>query len=95
MSDTVTAHISVRAVIEGQVQGVWYRSWTQQQAGRLGLAGWVKNCADGSVEAVFSGPGADVDAMLAACLKGPPMASVKRISATETEAPIDAGFHTR
>ncbi len=67
---------AVRVRITGRVQGVWYRGWTVQQASRLGLSGWVRNRADGSVEAVFAGPAAAVEAMVAACRTGPPAAGV-------------------
>ena len=44
------------SAIEGRVQGVWYRGWAVQEAIRRGLAGWVRNRSDGSVEALFAGP---------------------------------------
>ena len=43
--------------IRGKVQGVWYRSWTVEQAAQRGLRGWVRNRQDGSVEAMFAGEG--------------------------------------
>lgn len=58
-----TAHVR----IEGRVQGVGYRRWTQRTAREFGLRGWVRNRRDGSVEAVFQGPDAIVAAMIAAC----------------------------
>lgn len=83
---------SVEAVISGRVQGVSYRAWTEREAQSRGLAGHVRNRDDGAVEAVFSGPEAAVDAMLAACRQGPPSARVTNIAATvRTEAP-PAGF---
>lgn len=76
---------TVRAIIRGRVQGVSFRYWARSEADRLRLRGWICNRADGSVEAVFSGEAAEVDAMLEACLTGPPAARVRHI---ETE-PVD------
>ena len=58
---------SVQVRIAGRVQGVSFRVWTERRANALGLSGWVRNLANGDVEAVFSGPAEAVDAMLAAC----------------------------
>ena len=66
----------IRAVIKGKVQGVFFRMETQQAARRIGVAGWVRNRRDGSVEALIAGDAEKVDAMLAWCRKGPPMALV-------------------
>ena len=54
-------------IISGRVQGVWFRGWTKQQASSLGLTGWVRNRRDGTVEAIFQGDAADIDAMVKAC----------------------------
>ena len=72
--------------IEGRVQGVWYRGWTVQQAQLRGLTGWVRNRADGSVEALFCGSETVVAEMIEACRRGPPAASVTAI--TSQEAPM-------
>lgn len=69
----------VRVTITGRVQGVGYRAWVEREANRRGLAGWVRNRRDGSVEAVFSGDAAAADAMVAACRHGPPMALVAEV----------------
>jgi acylphosphatase len=83
---------AIRVRIYGRVQGVWFRAWTVREAADRGLSGWVRNRADGSVEAVFAGPAADVQAMIAACRHGPPAARVDRIEqATETAA-VGPGF---
>jgi acylphosphatase len=72
--DSPPAAIQVR--IYGRVQGVWFRVWTVTEATDLGLTGWVRNCADGSVEALFVGLPADVEMMIAKCHEGPPSARV-------------------
>ncbi|MBM3950368.1 MAG: acylphosphatase [Rhodospirillales bacterium] len=87
--------LSVRVVITGRVQGVWFRAWTVEQAGRLGLAGWVRNRAGGAVEAVFSGPRAKVDEMIAACRRGPPAARVEDVAVEPCDPPGGAGFIQR
>lgn len=80
------------ARIEGRVQGVWYRAWTVREASRLGLRGWVRNRQDGTVEAVFCGPPEVVDAMVAACHKGPPAAMVTNIRLKTGDDPGGSGF---
>ena len=87
------AEKTLRVVIEGRVQGVWFRGWTVEQAHRLGIRGWVRNRRDGKVEALFSGSVADVDEMISACRGGPPMADVVRITDHPAEAPDGEGFH--
>lgn len=84
---------SVRAVISGRVQGVCYRAWTAEQAARLGLAGWVRNCTDGTVEALFCGHDTDVDAMVEKCRRGPTLAYVKDIALTPATLVDAPGFH--
>jgi len=74
---------TVTVRIEGRVQGVYYRAWTEQTARRLNLDGWVRNRRDGSVEAVFSGPEAQVDEMLRRCAEGPPDAKVTSVTVTD------------
>ncbi len=70
---------SVHVRISGRVQGVGYRAWTVDEAQRRGLSGWVRNRADGDVEAVFSGPAATVEDMIAACRRGPFSARVDHV----------------
>ena len=72
--------ISVRVIIEGRVQMVWFRGWTIEEAHSRGLRGWVRNRRDGAVEALFTGPGPAVEDMIAACRQGPPAALVTKIS---------------
>ena len=79
----------VRVRIEGVVQGVGYRFWTERVAGDLGLTGWVRNRRDGSVEALFCGPDGHVCDMLERCKQGPPSArvTVVKILAEDDTAP--------
>lgn len=86
---------SVRVRIYGRVQGVWFRGWTVREASDRGLSGWVRNRADGSVEAVFAGAEADVQDMIASCRRGPPAARVDRIEQAVETAAIEPGFHQR
>ena len=83
---------SVRIVIEGRVQAVWFRAWTTQEAQRRNLRGWVRNRPDGTVEALFSGAVADVEEMIEACRQGPPAAQVVNITEHPAEVPIEPGF---
>jgi acylphosphatase len=68
-----------QVMIRGRVQGVGYRAWVAYTAGGLGLAGWVRNRRDGSVEAVFAGPPDVVTDMVAQCHRGPSMARVDAV----------------
>jgi acylphosphatase len=70
---------ALRVVVSGRVQGVFFRGATREQGERLGLTGWVRNLADGSVEAHIQGPAALVDAMLDWCRHGPPSARVDHL----------------
>ena len=74
----VRAHI----VIRGRVQGVFFRAETENNANRHNLMGWVRNRPDGSVEAVFEGEKAEVDAVIEFCRRGPPGAYVRRLDIT-------------
>ena len=71
--------VIVRVVIRGRVQGIGYRAWTEITALEQGLEGWVRNCRDGSVEAVFAGPKEVVLAVIELCRQGPPGARVDGI----------------
>ena len=82
----------VHARIFGRVQGVWYRAWTEKEASRRGLSGWVRNRTDGSVEAVFAGERTQVEAMLEACRIGPPAARVTDIDIQALEEYVEGGF---
>ncbi len=82
----------VHILITGVVQGVGYRAFVEREAERRGLAGWVRNRRDGSVEAVFSGDSATVDAMLDACRRGPPAGRVDNVAVDEYRGPALTRF---
>ena len=76
--------------VTGRVQGVGYRAWTQGEASRLGVHGWVVNRDEGHVDAVFVGPGDRLGELLGLCRAGPSAASVDHIDARS----IDRGAAT-
>ena len=87
--------VTVKVVVSGRVQGVWFRGWVQQQARALGLAGWVRNVRGGSVEALLSGPEARVQEMIAELHRGPPAARVRDVSWEKVEAFAGEGLEVR
>ncbi|MCG6895023.1 MAG: acylphosphatase [Desulfobacteraceae bacterium] len=75
MPEKRRAHV----IIHGRVQGVFFRANTREAAQRSGVSGWVRNRADGTVEAVIEGEGTAVDEMLKWCETGDPPASVTKV----------------
>jgi acylphosphatase len=85
----------VQVRIRGQVQGVFFRAEARARAESLGVAGWVRNAEDGSVEAVFEGDERRVDSMVDWCRRGPSGARVDDVE-VETEQPEgETGFSVR
>jgi acylphosphatase len=85
----------VHVRISGRVQGVFFRASCAEEARSRGLAGWVRNAADGAVEAEFEGNDTQVDAMLAWCRRGPPAARVVEVEATPLDPLDQEGFRIR
>ncbi len=81
-----------RVLIDGVVQGVFFRAATRETAERLGLSGWVRNLPDGRVEAVFEGPDEAVEAAVAWCRKGPERAFVESVESVEEPPEGLSGF---
>jgi acylphosphatase len=84
-----------RIKAHGRVQGVFFRDSTRKEAQRRGVAGWVSNAGDGSVEAVFEGDQEAVDALVELCRGGPGHAEVERLDVEEEQAEGLSGFEVR
>jgi acylphosphatase len=91
----VSEAVRHRVLVRGRVQGVWFRESCRRRAIDLGLAGWVRNRADGTVEAEFEGPEGDVAKAVAWCRVGPPAADVTGIDVAAVEPTGASGFSVR
>jgi len=89
MSDDIT---SLRVQVHGFVQGVGFRDFLVMAAQRERLDGWVRNCADGSVEALISGPTKAVEIFVSSATKGPHGARVSAVDLHTSEPPAEKGF---
>lgn len=85
----MTERVCRRLLIHGRVQGVGFRYALMDEAARLGLAGWVRNRRDGTVEAVAAGAPEAVDALLQWSHRGPPSAVVSRVDVTVEDGAYD------
>jgi acylphosphatase len=81
--------------IAGRVQGVFFRAWTREEARQLGLAGWVRNCPDGSVEAHVEGEEGAVEQMIGLLRQGPSHARVENVEVRAAESDSADGFEIR
>ena len=84
-----------RVVAHGRVQGVFFRDSTRREAERRGVAGWARNTADGTVEAVFEGDPDAVEAMVAFVRAGPGHSSVSDVEVHKEEPEHLSGFDIR
>jgi acylphosphatase len=84
-----------RVIVTGRVQDVWYRDSCRTEALTRDVAGWVHNCPDGSVEAVFEGSPQAVEQMIAWCRVGPPRARVDNVEVTAEPVRNETGFVIR
>ena len=87
--------IARRVRVTGRVQGVFFRAWTREQAQRLGIGGWVRNCADGSVEAQIEGDERAIERMAALLHQGPAGARVDGVDCADVEPEGGSGFAVR
>lgn len=84
-----------RVVVAGRVQGVFYRDSCRRRARSLGVAGWVANRHDGRVEAALEGRPEAVEAMVAWCRTGPPLAEVTGVEVSQEDPVGEPGFAVR
>lgn len=89
------AEIARHVRLTGRVQGVFYRSWLQQQAQELGVKGWVRNCPDGRVEAHVEGNAAAVADLVERMRDGPPAAKVEDLRTWDVDCCDFEGFEVR
>jgi acylphosphatase len=81
--------------VSGRVQGVWFRDACAREARAHGVDGWVRNLADGRVEAAFEGPASGVDALVEWCRRGPTRAQVRGVEVVDELPTGEAGFAVR
>jgi acylphosphatase len=86
---------ALHLTIRGRVQGVSYRWWTVGQARALGLAGWVRNRRDGSVEVLAIGTADALERLAEACTNGPPAAAVTAVERAAADDDGTTGFEQR
>ena len=87
--------VARRVRITGEVQGVFFRVWTQDQARGLGVTGWIRNATDGSVKAHVEGDEAAVEQLLDRMREGPPGATVEDVQAQSTAVESLERFEVR
>jgi acylphosphatase len=82
-------------IVQGRVQGVFFRDSVRERAQAHGVSGWICNRSDGAVEAVLEGRADNVERVIRLCRTGPRQASVERIDVTEEELEGLSGFEIR
>lgn len=84
-----------KVIVQGSVQGVFFRAEARERARALGLSGWVRNVPDGTVEAVFEGEPERVSTMVEWCRRGPSGAGVENVDVDWSEPHGEEGFSIR
>ena len=94
-ADGESSTIRRRVLVHGRVQAVGFRASCQARAMGAGVGGWVRNTADGDVEAVFEGPPRAVDELVAWCRKGPAWAKVDQVDVADEHPRGETSFTIR
>jgi acylphosphatase len=87
--------VAKRVIVHGDVQGVFFRDSTEEEAGKRGVSGWVTNRSDGAVEALFEGEPDAVDALVDFVKSGPSQADVRDVEVSDAEPEGASGFEVR
>ena len=87
--------VRARVWVSGQVQGVYFRAFAEEEATFRRVAGWIRNAPDGRVEAAFEGSRDAVEAMIRWCQRGSPAARVTGVEVEWEDARDARGFHVR
>ncbi len=86
---------SIKAIVKGRVQGVWYRGSTQEKAQEICLSGYVKNLSNGDVEIVATGESTAIETLINWAWQGPPHAVVEHIELTPLSEHLSGPFRIR
>lgn len=91
----MSERVACSVLVTGDVQGVFFRDCTREEAERHGVVGWVRNREDGGVEALLEGDSDAVSAVIDFCRAGSPQARVRNIEVTDREVEDRSGFEVR
>ena len=87
--------VALHVPVTGLVQGVFFRAWARDEAQALGVSGWIRNCSDGSVEALLEGEAEAIEELIDLLREGPPGAQVEDVEIEETDREGLSSFEVR
>jgi len=87
--------VALHVRVTGLVQGVFFRAWARDEAQALGVSGWIRNCSDGSVEALLEGEAEAIEELIDLLREGPPGAQVEDVEIEETDREGLSSFEVR
>ena len=87
--------VALQVRVTGLVQGVFFRAWARDEAQALGVSGWIRNCSDGSVEALLEGEAEAIEELIDLLREGPPGAQVEDVEIEETDREGLSSFEVR
>jgi len=87
--------VALQVRVTGLVQGVFFRAWARDEAQALGVSGWIRNCSDGSVEALLEGEAEAIEELIDLLREGPPGAQVEDVEIEEADREGLSGFEVR